>query len=375
MAPLLELETRSKECEYGREYDSTVSTVDSGYRYLKEEGGQGEGGQEKADKEKADKEKADKEKAEMEQYPSDWQFFPDSYQKAITYIHAAFAVAHVFSQLANVAPETKELKDKYLDAQAAADTIFDAYDALGRLYIAFLLDAAKWIAEREEPLSRDLLTAQWREVLNKKGESLEFDVKRIKMEVKSTQICGTSIALCKTRTEDLYVSSQAAAHFIDHPLLQALAGQISDDDERVDLEGVFRLWGDKVDLLIQRQRKIVAKLEEARSTTIDSDLRELSAWLKTEFKEPFPSWKYPLTPVESFDDSGITVSMKFYIDNVRMEKYLRPFNAFTQIRLRIYERLSNAGIIIPFPQRDLNFSEPVKVIVQAETGIKQSPPP
>ncbi|MDP7252013.1 MAG: hypothetical protein QGF00_20555, partial [Planctomycetota bacterium] len=39
---------------------------------------------------------------------------------------------------------------------------------------------------------------------------------------------------------------------------------------------------------------------------------------------------------------------------VRMEKYQRPFATSTQFRQRLIERLENAGIEIPFPQRDIH---------------------
>jgi hypothetical protein len=289
--------------------------------------------------------------------PSGWQSLPQPYIKAIAGVHTIFAAANRFSEFANVAPETRALKDKYLDAQGAGRRISLAYESLGNLYIVLLRDAAKWIAEKEKPLNSDLLDAQLTEVFNLSGD----DLKEARREKKT---CGVSIALCKTRTEDLYISSQASNHFIDHPLLEALAGQIDDDEERADLAEVFRLWGDKVETLLTHQKHIVAKLKEAKSTTIDSDLSELSRWLKSDFKEPFPSWKYPLAPVEAFEDSGITVSLKFYIDNVRMDRYLRSFNAFTQIRLRIYERFNNAGIAIPYPHRDISIPEILKVQVK-----------
>jgi small-conductance mechanosensitive channel len=106
----------------------------------------------------------------------------------------------------------------------------------------------------------------------------------------------------------------------------------------------------------------------ARSTAIDTELRGLAAWLKSDFKDPFPKWKYPIAPVLDFLDSAIKVAVKFYIDNVRMEKYMRMGNTFTQFRLRIVERLSNAGITIPFPQRDVNIRSHV-----AEQGRRPDP--
>jgi hypothetical protein len=271
--------------------------------------------------------------------------------------HIMLAAADHLSRLANVVPETRNLKEQYLEAQEAGDSIKKVYQTLGNRYIAQLREAAKWIAEQENPISLDLVAAQLAEVLNEDVDA--------KSRYDSNKPLGVSIALCKTRTEDLYISSQASSHFIDHPLLEALAGQIDDEDERTELAEVFRLWGDKVETLLVLQKRIVSKLKEAKSTTIDTDLRQLSEWLKSDFKEPFPNWKYPLAPVEAFEDSGITVSMKFYVDNVRMDRYLRSFNAFTQIRLRIYERFNNAGILIPIPQRDVNFSGPVKLQIES----------
>jgi small-conductance mechanosensitive channel len=344
-APAGELQTKSEKSAYDLK-ELPAQRVDGRYFWL----GQST---DEANMAEADVKVA----AEKRPLPTGWRSLPSPYLQAVAAVHTLLAAANRFSELANVAPETKALKEQYLDAQGAGRKISLAYESLGNVYILLLRDAARWIAEEEKPLSADLFEAQLTEVFNLTGDDLTKA-----RETRATS--GVSIALCKTRTEDLYISSQASNHFIDHPLLEALAGQIDDDEERSDLAEVFRLWGDKVETLLTRQKYIVAKLKEAKSTTIDSDLRELSAWLKSEFKEPFPSWKYPLAPVEAFEDSGITVSLKFYIDNVRMDRYLRSFNAFTQIRLRIHERFNNAGIVIPYPHRDINVPDVVKVQVK-----------
>ena len=90
---------------------------------------------------------------------------------------------------------------------------------------------------------------------------------------------------------------------------------------------------------------------------MDTELRSIAVYLKEVFKDPFPAWKYPVAPVESFDDSSIGLSVKFYVDNVKMERYQRPFATYTNFRLRLVERLNNAGITIPFPQHDVHLKQ------------------
>ena len=231
----------------------------------------------------------------------------------------------------------------------ALDSVQRVYFDLGVAYSEILRDAARWIVREERiarPYVRRAQTEEFRDWFgHHEGES------------------GFNIVLCRNRQEALYISRRAGDQILKHPLCSALAGMILDEDERHDLFSILQVWGDKVYELMTRARRIRRELKRARSTTIDTQLHDLADWLKGEFKDPNPSWKYPIAPMEGFDDSSIHMTVKLYIDNVRMERYLRPANTFTQIRLRIFERLLNAGIIIPFPQRDLHLKTPTAIRV------------
>jgi small-conductance mechanosensitive channel len=118
------------------------------------------------------------------------------------------------------------------------------------------------------------------------------------------------------------------------------------------------MWGDKCKVLENKAKHIRHELSKGDSATIDTELRELARWLKDDFKDPYPAWKYPITSVEQFADSSIVVAVKFYVDNVRLDKFMRPFATYAQFRQRIVERFENEHITIPFPQRDVHFDEP-----------------
>jgi hypothetical protein len=260
-------------------------------------------------------------------------------------MHLLFAVAHQFSREAQIPPQGPKLLDAYQAAKSELDAIKEKYGSLGELYGALLSRIADWIATQEVPGHELLRTMQSREML----KSLEA-VKMARKESGRGDQAGVSIALCRTRAEDLYLSALATEHLLDHPLLKALAGVVSDYEERRDASEHFRAWGDRSELLMERSAEIIEELVEARSMTIDTRLRNLAVWLREEFKEPTPAWKFPFAPVENFGANGLDLSMHIYIDNVRMEKYLRPYHAYTQFRLRILERLGNEGISIPVQQ-------------------------
>ena len=278
-----------------------------------------------------------------------WTFPGETRETAYQYIQYALAAAEELSRIANIPPEGPDNSAEYRAAQMALDSVQRVYFDLGVAYSEILRDAARWIVREERiarPYVRRAQTEEFRDWFgHHEGES------------------GFNIVLCRNRQEALYISRRAGDQILKHPLCSALAGMILDEDERHDLFSILQVWGDKVYELMTRARRIRRELKRARSTTIDTQLHDLADWLKGEFKDPNPSWKYPIAPMEGFDDSSIHMTVKLYIDNVRMERYLRPANTFTQIRLRIFERLLNAGIIIPFPQRDLHLKTPTAIRV------------
>ncbi len=269
-----------------------------------------------------------------------WFFNTQYPELAYEYIHTAFAAAHLLSDRANIDPEERSNRKDYKEADDDVKSIKSTYASLGEEYVAMLRHAAHWIVNEERiarPFVRDAQKREFHEKLGSKGKK-----------------SGFNIVLCRTRQEDTFISIRASEHIVDHPVCAAYAGMILDDDEKRDLVATFKMWGDKIYQLLEKVDGIQKELTRAKSTTIDTRLRELATWLKEDFKDPTPGWKFPIAPVEGFDDSSIHVTTKFYVDNVRMERYMRPFNTYTQMRLRIAERLVNAGIIIPFPQRDVH---------------------
>lgn len=247
-------------------------------------------------------------------------------------------VANRLSSLFELPPEEQNTKNVYKAKNEEFKEIGRLYNKFYTDYQKLLRDMVKWIVEEGELKQPDLK--------NEKG--LE-EWEKVKFSVEFT----------RTREENNYISNKALEYFLEHPVMNEVAGKIIDEDERTDLAAIIKVWGDKVYILKQKVKELETELEKHNSMVIDTLMINLANWLKSEFKEPFPAWKYPISPVESFGDSSVNLSMKLYIDNVRMEKYLRPYNAFTQLRLRVYERLQNEGIEIPFPQRDLHIKEPI----------------
>ena len=251
-----------------------------------------------------------------------------------------FSLAHEIVLSSAVPTETRANSKAYAARYEDIKAIELLYFELGKKLKEALRNAVRWISDFDsfpydptKPL-KDYFTS----------ELVNADAK-----------AGFDIGECRSRSEDLFLSHNAIKRILDHPINVLIAGVITDLDERNDMATTLSIWGDKTSQLKEKIDAAGKALRRARSTTIDTKLRDLAVWIRNDFKDPNPSWKYPIAPVEDFGDSCIEMSMKFYIDNVRMERYLRPFNTFTQIRLRIHERLKNAGINIPFPQRDLHF--------------------
>lgn len=285
-----------------------------------------------------------------------WEEIKKADQASVLSLLRAMRVANGLSKLSGISAETKDTRPAYMKSEFR-EVIGNTYNKLGQKYGDLMREFAHRIVYDEQfkhgsRLSAALHNARSKELKKEKGFSVE---------------------LCRTRGEDLYLSEAATQHILDHPLCEATAGGIFDEDERSDLADMFRMWGDKTHELRKKASAISSELKRAKSTTIDTKLRDFAIWLKEHFKDPSPAWKYPIAPVEGFDDSSIHVAIKMYIDNVRMEKYLRPFNTFTQFRLRVIERLGNEGIEIPFPQRDIHIVELPDTGKSNPLDSKQSP--
>jgi small-conductance mechanosensitive channel len=162
-----------------------------------------------------------------------------------------------------------------------------------------------------------------------------------------------SIVECRSRSEDLYVSENMVGAFLDQKRCRALLGAIADDDERADLAELFRVWADKTHEVLRRLKEIEREFRHPRSTTIDTQLRDLASSLKMDFKDPFPLWKQPIASMEGFGESSVNLALKVYVDNVRMDKYMRMYSTLTNVRLRIVERLLNEGIALPSPRYEV----------------------
>jgi potassium efflux system protein len=83
----------------------------------------------------------------------------------------------------------------------------------------------------------------------------------------------------------------------------------------------------------------------------------------------------PCVVLDNFADSSLNFTAYFWIE---LDPELNTLVVFSDIRHRIGERLSGAGISIPFPQRDLHLSadKPLEImVVPAERSLRQGQNP
>lgn len=261
-------------------------------------------------------------------------------------------IADGLARSVQVHPETPEMRDTYIAPSGGSVlepvvptedwlAVQESYTWLGAQVVAELVHGANAQVEKK---AEELEEVKKLEETEKRHEERARDEEFI-------------IRNCRSRAEDLYLSEHMIEEMLDNSWCRML-GEIVDDDERSDLAELFRVWGDKTYELVHiRLADVMRSLQAARATTIDTDLRELAEFVPDNFKDPFPTWKQPIIAVEGFDDSSVHLAMKVYIDNVRMDKYMRMYATLTNLRMRVVERLGNAGIQLPFPRRDVRLIE------------------
>jgi small-conductance mechanosensitive channel len=87
---------------------------------------------------------------------------------------------------------------------------------------------------------------------------------------------------------------------------------------------------------------------------LDDLVRDLRDWVYAEMKETTPEWKYPDVLFIAFGESTNDFALEIFIDDVTREHFDRQDRVITELHKDIAERLREANIDMPVPQRELS---------------------
>lgn len=150
---------------------------------------------------------------------------------------------------------------------------------------------------------------------------------------------GVNVAL-----DDVYGAMSA---WLSHPDPLALQGEVRDEIAR--WAAANKRLSDKWRALESAISKPPADIEMELDTRVNA-LRE---WVTTQYKTRPEPWKDPFVEAKGFGASSVDLTLKYFVDDVRLEHYERSRRVATELIMAIHERFKQHNIEIPFPQQDV----------------------
>ncbi len=105
-------------------------------------------------------------------------------------------------------------------------------------------------------------------------------------------------------------------------------------------------WETKLSLLETKISKLSQKISSptAYETRLDDIILNLVQWLRVEFKASTDFWREPTIRLGNFDNDFNKFTIKFYIDNIKLENCQRGNRVANEVRREMVRRLMEAKI-------------------------------
>jgi len=105
-------------------------------------------------------------------------------------------------------------------------------------------------------------------------------------------------------------------------------------------------WETKLTLLETKITKLSQKIASptAYETRLDDNIINLVQWLRIEFKASTDFWREPTIRLGNFDSDSNKFTIKFYIDNIKLENCQRGNRVANEVRREMVRRLMEAKI-------------------------------
>jgi MscS family membrane protein len=105
-------------------------------------------------------------------------------------------------------------------------------------------------------------------------------------------------------------------------------------------------WEKKLEFLQRKMNKLYQKIfnlggDEAR---LDNYATELVEWMHENFKESQTLWKEPKVRLNEIKGSTMEFTVKFYVDNIKLEHWERGYRVSNEVRREMIRRLRQAYI-------------------------------
>ena len=117
-------------------------------------------------------------------------------------------------------------------------------------------------------------------------------------------------------------------------------------DDRKVLHGE---WGQKIRFLSNRLAALydVIHNPSGQDTRVDDMVEELDIWLDESFKRTKVMWQEPQVWLTSFNNTFIGFNVRYYVDNIRLEHWRRPWRVESELTKDVMRRFKIEGVKLP----------------------------
>ncbi len=105
-------------------------------------------------------------------------------------------------------------------------------------------------------------------------------------------------------------------------------------------------WEQKLGILILKMNKLYQKLLNpgGEETRLDDYAKDFVGWLHEYFKESKITWKEPKIRLTNITGGGMQFTVRFYVDNIKLEHWERGYRINNEVRREMIRRLRLAYI-------------------------------
>jgi MscS family membrane protein len=105
-------------------------------------------------------------------------------------------------------------------------------------------------------------------------------------------------------------------------------------------------WEQKLGLLELKMNKLYQKIANpgGEETRLDDYAKDFVTWLHEYFKESKITWKEPKIRLTNITGGGMEFTVRFYVDNIKLEHWERGYRINNEIRREMIRRLRLAYI-------------------------------
>jgi MscS family membrane protein len=107
-------------------------------------------------------------------------------------------------------------------------------------------------------------------------------------------------------------------------------------------------WETKINILKFKLNKLFQIIANpgGAETRLDDYAKRLINWLREDFKESHVLWKEPKVRLNNTSGKTMSLTIKFYVDHIKLERWDRGYRVSSEVRREINRRLTEANLSV-----------------------------